>query len=208
MSKAILFAVVSLLAVFSGYSVYQINQPTPPAEVAGFLWPQPKVVGDFELESTISTDFNLESLRGKWTFLFFGYTYCPDICPTTLSTMAQVRKQLISSQSEKDIQFVFVSVDPARDNIEHMSKYVTYFDESFVGATASLEKLNVLTSQLGVLHLRDDPDDTGNYHVDHSAAISLIDPELRYIGIFQTPHMVEEIANDFMSIKAFIEDLS
>jgi len=202
------FIAFSVMAVLGGYIAYQLDQPTPPNEVAGFLWPQPKVIGDFELESTNSDEFNLESLKGKWTFLFFGYTFCPDVCPTTLSTMAQVRKQLGSNQAMEDVQFVFVSVDPARDNIEHMSKYVSYFDKTFIGATGPLKKLDTLTSQLGVLHLRDEPDDTGNYHVDHSAAISLIDPELRYIGIFQTPHLVDDIAKDFMSIRVFIEEVS
>ena len=208
MPKRIVYIVITLLAVFGGYSAYQLRQPVPPDDVAGFLWPNPRTISNFELEATNGKDFDLERLKGKWTFLFFGYIFCPDICPITLSMMAQVHTSLKSEHSDKDVQFVFVSVDPARDTIDRMSKYVSYFDKTFIGATASIEKLDTLTTQLGVLHLRDDPDESGNYHVDHSAAITLIDPELRYIGIFQTPHSVEKIAKDFISIREFIEDLS
>jgi len=102
---------------------------------------------------------------------------------------------------------VFVSVDPARDTIDRMSKYVSYFDDTFIGATAPLEALDELTSQIGILHIREAPDDNGNYHVDHSAAIALIDPELRYVGIFQTPHSAEKITAEFMSIRKYLESL-
>ena len=95
MPKCLIYIVIAVLAVVSGYSAYQLRQPDPPGEVAGFLWPNPKVMSSFELEATSGSDFDLEQLKGKWTFLFFGYTFCPDICPMTLSMMAQVRLSLI-----------------------------------------------------------------------------------------------------------------
>lgn len=184
--------------------MYRITQPTKP-DMSGFFWPNPRTISEFELGATGGTKLNRERLQGKWTFLFFGYTYCPDICPTTMSTMAGVVKLLREEQAADDIQVVLVSVDPARDNLEHLAKYVSYFDETFIGATAPLDQLDGLTRQLGIAHFRDPPDDTGNYHVDHSASIILIGPELRYLGLFNTPHSANQIGSQFQEIKKFLE---
>ena len=196
--------IIALLATAAGYGAYQANQPTVP-QMPGFFWPNPRVISAFELDATKDTILNTERLQDKWTFLFFGYTFCPDVCPTTLSTMANVVKLLEDQQRAEDIQVVFVSVDPARDNIEHMTKYVSYFNESFIGATAPLEQLDSLTGQLGIAHFRDSPDETGNYHVDHTASIILIDPKLRYLGLFGTPHSASTIASQFLEIKNFMK---
>ncbi len=195
---------VALVAMVSGYGMYRLTQPTKP-DMPGFFWPNPRTISEFELGATGGTALNLERLQGKWTFLFFGYTYCPDICPTTMSTMASTVELLREEQAADDIQVALVSVDPARDNLEHLEKYVSYFDETFIGATAPLDQLDSLTRQLGIAHYRDPPDEAGNYHVDHSASIILIGPELRYLGLFNTPHSADQIASQFREIKHFLQ---
>lgn len=207
MRKNLKILLLVLVMVTTGYAAYRISQPSRP-EIMGFLWPNPKTLTAFELGATQKSNLNLERLKGRWTFLFFGYTFCPDVCPTTLSTMAKVTERLRAKEGEEDVQVVFVSVDPARDALDHLSEYLGYFDKTFIGATAPLEQLDSFTRQLGILHFRDAPDDNGNYLVDHTASILLIDPGLRFVGVFQAPHSAEKITSAYLSIKDFVESQS
>ena len=127
------------------------------------------------------------------------------MCPTALTKLTGVIKHLRSKDAAEDVQVVFVSVDPARDTIENMQQYVGYFDKSFIGATAALEQLDVLTRQLGVLHERTASDDSGSYLVDHTASVMLIDPSARLVGVFSTPLEVESITMRFQSMREFLE---
>jgi protein SCO1/2 len=174
-------------------------------QIMGFLWPDPKPLTPFELTSTENKNFSLESLKGRWTLLFFGYTFCPDVCPTALTTLTSVLQRLRLEKADDDVQIVFVSVDPARDTIEQIQKYVGYFDQSFIGATAPLEQLETLTRQLGVLHERYAPDEFGNYVVDHTASVMLIDPSARLVGIFSAPLAADDLALRFRSMRGFLE---
>ncbi|WP_051301707.1 SCO family protein [Sedimenticola selenatireducens] len=181
------------------------ERKSPGPEILGFLWPAPKPLAPFELVSTKDETFSIDSLKGHWTFMFFGYTSCPDVCPTALTKLTGVVKNLRSKGADDDVQVVFVSVDPVRDTIARMQQYVGYFDKSFVGATAALEQLDVLTRQLGILHERTAPDDSGSYLVDHTASVMLIDPSARLVGVFSAPLEVESITSRFQSMRAFLE---
>ena len=196
-----------LTVTAAGFMVSQVffesKQSEP--EILGFLWPAPKPLTPFELVSTKDETFNINSLKGHWTFMFFGYTSCPDVCPTALTKLTGVTKHLRSKDAAEDVQVIFVSVDPARDTIERMQQYVGYFDKSFIGATAPIEQLDVLTRQLGVLHERTTPDDSGSYLVDHTASVMLIDPSARLVGVFSTPLEVESITSRFQSMREFLD---
>lgn len=176
-------------------------------EIPGLLWPNPKRLTAFALEGTDGEPFNLSRFKGRWSFLFFGFTFCPDICPTTLTTMASAMDQIQLKTPARDVQVVFVSVDPARDTLARMKSYVEYFNSSFVGARASVEALEKLTQQLGILHFRGKPDDQGHYEVDHSASILLVDPQAQLVGIFGTPHVAGDIASRYQAIRAFMESV-
>ena len=177
-------------------------------EIQGLLWPNPKRVGAFALDSTDGKGVDLPRLTGRWTFFFFGFTFCPDVCPTTLTTMAAAMRQIRGVGTANDVQTIFVSVDPARDTLKRMKSYVEFFDSTFIGATAPLGRLDVLTRQLGIPHFRGEPDQDGNYTVDHSASILLVDPETRLVGVFGTPHVAADIAQRFQAMRDFIESRS
>lgn len=177
-----------------------------PPEIPGFLWPAPKVLQDFTLTDQYGKPFGLAQIADRWSFLFFGYTYCPDVCPTTLSMMARISKDLDSDgAADGNLQFVFVSVDPARDTPENLGKYVTYFDPSFLGVTGAASALDALTRQLGIFVSRDAADESGNYLVSHTGAVLLIDPEGQFVGVYQAPHDPPDIASSFRRIRAFLE---
>ena len=158
-------------------------------------------IGDFELITHFGTSFTLDSLKGKWSLLFFGYTNCPDVCPTTLQTLTQVDKQISENTTDDhQMQVVFVSVDPERDTPERLAQYVPYFNQSFIGVTGKQTEINRLTQQLGILHLRVESNDDQNYLVDHTSSILLFNPNGELRALFSVPHKAKDIADDVLKI--------
>ena len=147
-------------------------------------------------ETRFPSDF-----AGKPIALFFGFTYCPDICPTTLYDLSQVKRELVAlGIAEDDIQFVFISVDPERDKAAQIKRYVQYFDASFLGATGSIGQLTNLTRQLGA-PFRAEPETAENvYEVTHSSAVYLVDPLVQYAGVISPPFVASEVAADFEAL--------
>lgn len=165
------------------------------------LLPQPKQLEPFSLVDQDGKPVDRESLRGSWTFLAFGYTHCPDICPTMLATFAALERELTPPASEPLADFLFVSVDPERDTPERLGEYVNYFSPRIRGATAPHEVLRPLTKQLGILYARAEGQESAmGYMVDHSASMLLLDPEARLSAIFGVPHDPRIMAEDFVTI--------
>ena len=135
-------------------------------------------------------------LRGHWTLLDFGYTFCPDICPTTLATLKEIKTRLEAAGVSAP-QVIFVSIDPARDTPEHLAEYVQFFDPAFIGATGDDIALAPLVKHLGVYYRRQDATDKEHYAVDHSAAIYLIDPQGRLKALFSWPHDPATMVQDY-----------
>lgn len=146
--------------------------------------------------------FGVEQLRGHWSILFFGFTFCPDICPTTLALLAQVEKQLADLPMEQRPHVVLVSVDAKRDTPERLAQYVKSFSPTFTGITAGDQKaVEEFALKLGVpVAISPLPGD--NYTVDHSAAIFVVDPSGALRALSSTPHNVPIIAEDYRSIVA------
>jgi protein SCO1 len=173
------------------------------ANIEGLFWPSPKQIRDFDSLDQTGNPFGLNQIKGKWSFIFFGYTHCPDVCPITLSVMADSYKQLAIEHD--DIQIIFVSVDPARDTTEKLSQYMSYFNEDFIGLNGDPEKGNSLTKQIGVAYYLNNEEQTDNYLVDHSASIFLFDPKARMVGKISAPHESSKIIQQFIKIKKFID---
>ena len=196
--------VLSLTLLGLGIAAY-INQPdsastgntTQSALKTRLATPRPLTA--FQLTTHDQKPFDLNRLKDKWTLLFFGYTHCPDVCPTTLTELAQTIKQLEPAVL-KDTQFVFVSVDPARDTPESLAEYVNYFDARFLSATGSVQALRSLTQQLDVkFSLETNP--IGEPIVNHSSTILLIDPQVRYYARLNAPHYAEQISAQYLALR-------
>jgi protein SCO1 len=138
-------------------------------------------------------------LLGHWTLLDFGYTFCPDICPTTLATLKDVRTRLEAGGTTPP-QVVFVSVDPGRDTPARLADYVRFFDPAFIGATGDDAALALLVKHLGVQYERRDAQDKKRYVVDHSAVVYLIDPQGKLKATFSWPHDAATMAADYAQI--------
>ena len=170
----------------------------PPALIT---FPERRPLAEFTLIDDAKGVFDLRSLESHWSFLFFGFMYCPDICPTTLYDMSQVKREIIAAGVEAEaLQFVFISVDPARDKALQLQRYVQYFDAGFVSATGSVGQLTNLTRQLGA-PFRAEPATAENvYEVTHSSAIYLVDPSGQYAGIISPPLVPNNIATAFSQL--------
>jgi len=196
----------ALIAFGSGIGVYTAKQKNAsiPPQVQGLMWPNPKILLPFSTIDQDGQEFSLQNLKGKWSFLFFGYTNCPDICPITLSVFNQVHKNL-DIENIIDTQMIFVSVDPERDSSDQLKQYVSYFNEDFIGLGGSNEQIRSLTGQMGIPFFLQEATAEGNYLVDHSSSIFLISPQGYMIAVISAPHQVEDILARFLKIKRFIE---
>lgn len=148
-------------------------------------------------------EFSNANLLGRWSFMFFGYTQCPDVCPTALTLMKAVKTALADKAAGSPappFQVVFVSVDPRRDTRELLREYMAAFDPSFIGVSGDDAALAPLTGKLGIYYQRNDGMDKQRYTVDHSAAIFLIDPRGRLMAVFSPPQEVSAVAANYRRI--------
>lgn len=198
--KLVLIALLAISAFVIGVYVAGSNRGEHPA-ITGLLWPDPPQLTAFNLSGADGAAITDATLRGKWTLLFFGFTHCPDVCPTTLQTLKTVRAQL-EQPLHGTGQVLFVSVDPARDTPAALRDYVQYFDPSFIAATGNDDQLSQLTRQLGVIYAKVPTADPKSYSMDHTASILLIGPKLQLLGVFSPPHRANPLA---AQIKAIIE---
>jgi protein SCO1/2 len=205
-AKTGILGLAGLLALGVGLLASQWLFPSPPApppDIAGIYLPAPQPLEDFQLVHHGGQPFTRENLRGHWTFLYFGYSFCPDVCPITLFELNRVRQLLDGQGVAAETAYVFVSVDPQRDTPERLRDYVTYFNPEFQGVTGAPEELERLTRALHVFYQRGaDTQESGYYLVDHSSTIILIDPDGRPRAIFTPPQTPERLAADFLKIRA------
>jgi protein SCO1 len=158
-------------------------------------------LADFSLIDTQGRSFGPENLRGHWSMMFFGYTNCPDLCPATLTTLAAMQKRLRADNFPQP-QVIFISVDAKRDTPAQLAKYVPYFDPGFIGLTAADQSaIESVARKWGVAVIVQ-PAKDGNYSVDHSGAIFVIDPEGKLAAVLTGPFTVEALAGDFRRIAA------
>ena len=179
------------------------GKPAVPPELQGVLRPAPQPLEAFQLTDQYQQPFSLEQLQGKWSFVFFGYTYCPDICPTTLSTLTGVARRLqTDSPDETGIQVVFVSVDPERDTPEVIEGYLKYFKEAFIGITGTQQDIDSLARQFGAGYMKEPDTAAGQYLVSHTSSIFLVDPRGRLLAAFSPPHNAATIVDQFRQIQS------
>lgn len=158
----------------------------------------PRTLGAFELTDAERRPLTSARFAGQWTFLVFGYTHCPDICPITLAELAKVY-QLLKQRPDapRNVQVVFVSVDPARDTAEELKGFTQFFDRDIIAATGPIPELDRLTGSLGAFHRR--LTERGDeYRVEHSANVWLIDPELRVRDPFDVPITAQRVVTEFL----------
>ena len=197
----VLLAVVTLLLGYYAGNQFS-RQRLDPGSVT--LLPESKPLPDFALVDYDGQPFTRDSFKGKWHLVFFGYTYCPDICPTTLTRYTQVSNRLQSSPDVlANTRVLFVSVDPQRDIPARLKEYVQYFNPEFLGATGDPEEIARLAKAFALFYQLHEPDANGNYLVDHSAAVAIVNPDAELVGYFTAVMDPEVIAADFRRLVEF-----
>lgn len=179
------------------------RQSSPQIQLATgtYLSPQ-RALPDFSLIDQRGHPFGPRNLDGHWSLVFFGYTNCPDFCPTTLTTLAALEKNLRAAGTATRPQVVFISVDAKRDTPQQLAKYVPYFDPEFIGATAADQPaIEALARKLGVA-VALTPSADGGYTVDHSAEIFVVDPQGKLAAVLTGPFTVDALQADFDRIVA------
>ena len=169
-----IMAVVVISATGLGFyislkqSQNQLEQNTATQDL---FWPNPKQINDFNSKDHDNKDFGLKQMSGKWSFVFFGYTNCPDICPMTLNKMDIAISKL--KKENKSLKLFFISVDPERDKPEVLKDYLDSFENNFVGITGEPEEIYLLSQSWGILSQKIF-NETGEYNVDHSSPVILL----------------------------------
>jgi protein SCO1/2 len=193
--------IIVILATVAGVWTAQLflKRQVAEDELSATRFPEAREIQPFELVDHNNAVFDKEALKHHWSFLFFGYTYCPDVCPTTLSVLNSIAQRL--QDTDEDIRFIMVTIDPARDTPERLAEYVTYFNGDFIGVTGTEQNLEQLTRQLGILYTRVEPEPgSEGYLMDHTAAVFLFDPDGRYHAVFSPPLSADKIAGDFRTM--------
>ena len=194
------FSLSVLLAVILLFMVTVFFLPKPALDKTGMtLISRNEEISKFELRDQHQQVFDPARLRGKWSLLFFGYTHCPDICPTAMATLKQVHARM--GLNNRNTQYVFVSLDPERDTPAVLEKYTGYFNREFLGVSGGHSELGALTKSLGVYYQRGATAAGADYAVDHSAAIFLIDPQARLRALFSAPQDAERMAQQLRSLE-------
>ena len=193
---------------FSQHYQNQGRDGAIPQELEATVLNPPRPLSRFSLHDHDTKPFSDQTLKGHWSFLFFGYTHCPDVCPIALKVMQDSWKQIPHDPNDPAApRMYFISVDPDRDSAELLKQYVGYFDPSFIGVTGEAEEIDKLTGQLGILYGFEDKDpETGNYNVNHSAQFILVDPQGRMRAVISPPHDPATIASNFQTIREYYGD--
>jgi protein SCO1/2 len=185
------------------------NDTQVPKNLDATVLPNARPLIGFQLTDQNNETFGPLQLKGQWSFLFFGFTNCPDVCPTTLKVMQSIWKTLPTKMGDKGHpKLYFISVDPDRDKPETLKQYVRFFNPEFNAATGKLDEIDKLTNQIGILYGYDEKEgkDDQEYIVNHSAQLILVDPKGRMRAVISPPHVAKTIAANFQTIRTFYGD--
>ena len=180
---------IAVLAII-GFAVWWIRPP----EMHGVVLQSPQRLTDFTLNASTGEPMSLSDFRGKPVLIYFGYTFCPDVCPTTLNDLTDMMEAL--GKKADDIQVIMVSVHPERDTPEQLETYLKYFDPRFIGMTGAKEDIDAAATQFGVYYEAHEGTAATGYLVDHTSTVAMVNEDgyLREIFSFDTPG--EDIAAD------------
>lgn len=187
--KITIFSILCIVTFFISMFLVKINSPRLLSKDQllvnrAITFDAPRIIKKFSLLDQSAAEFTNENLKGKWSIVYFGFTHCPDICPTTLAKLARLMDVLAPEVAEQT-QIILVSLDPARDTPEMLGEYVGHFNPDFIGVTGEFVTILSLTRNLNVAFnkvvLEDD------YTIDHTGHLVLIDPNGHYHGIFKPP---------------------
>lgn len=190
---------ILILLVIAGLAVGFLLAPKTARELTletGTLLTPAREVASFQLLDQSNQAFGNDQLRGKYSLLFFGFTSCPDVCPTTLATLARAHAQL----ARDDLQVVFISVDPETDTPAVITQYLALFDSTFIGLSGERDAINALSKNIGISHMRMATGDDDGYTMNHTSSVILLDRQGAMRAVFSAPIGATTLAADLNNI--------
>ncbi|RUO35658.1 SCO family protein [Aliidiomarina sanyensis] len=211
LKKILLLIAMLAVAVLGSVSYLKITEVSEPTLASARIYDAPRAIEPFILEGTRGAEVTESALQGQWTLLFTGYTFCPDICPTTMAFLKSRWSQLADA-TDFPVEVWMISVDPQRDDIERLGMYVNFFGDGFFGVRAEHKHLFPFVRNIGLMYSIPDEDET-NYLVNHSSAIILVNPAGQQQAIFRPSHELgqmptvnpNELVSDFGKIVRYLE---
>ena len=164
----------------------------------GKSYKKPLDIIEFELKNQGDQLYSKNDLKNQWTILFFGYTNCPDVCPTTIFKLGQIKQQISKELPNLNLQILFITLDPERDSTERLKEYLGFFDPSMTGLTGEITKIVELTSNLSVFFQRINKED--GYDFNHTASIFLINPKAQLKASFSPASSMDMLAEDIKKV--------
>jgi protein SCO1/2 len=200
-----LFAIVAfVLGLFLARALLAPREVPVPATVNATVLPQTRALPALDLVDQDGRPFTGVEFRNGWTFVFFGFTQCPDVCPTTLTLLAQTVKRLTDLPFASQPRVLLISVDPERDTPAVLKPYVTFFDNGFKGATGSPAGIQAAATAFGV-PFQKMPLPNGGYTMDHAAGLFIVAPDGGIAAYSSPPHTAEGLASDYRQVLQYFE---
>jgi protein SCO1/2 len=203
--RLLLFAIVAFVAGLVAARWLLDRGPVPPPETENAtVFDVPRPLPALDLVDQDGRPFTADSMRGHWSVVFFGFTHCPDVCPTTLAVLKQVRKQLEDVPEAERPRVVLFTVDPERDTVDRLREYVRFFDPSFGGVTGTVEAVQQAATGFAVPFAKV-PLPQGGYTMDHGAGIFFVAPDGTVAAYSSPPLDAGTLARDFRKLRAYHE---
>ena|SRR5688572_16867303 len=193
-------AFAAAAAIAGMYLARVLLQPVVGQLESGTALPEPAGLAEFSLVDTRGAKITPAELRGHPTLVFFGFTYCPDVCPTTLALLATLQKELAPAYEELGgLKVALITVDPERDTPEQLGKYISSFGGDLIGLTGSPPEIVKAQKSFGVAASRVDLAG-GSYTMDHSATVFMLDSQARRVAVFTPPLRSEALMRDLRKL--------
>ncbi len=193
-------ALLLVAAVAAGAGLSYLRAQSAVQVHTATLYSTPRALPALQLVNQDGEAVDERWLADGWSVLFFGFTHCPDVCPMTLGILKQVAALNAHLPAPDQARMVFVSVDPARDTPAQIKTYVEYFGPQFSGLTGTAEQIDIFARASSVAYFVGEPDENGQYPVDHSNALFVVNPHGQIAAVFTAPHSSEQIAADLRAI--------
>jgi protein SCO1/2 len=197
-SLGFLFGVVGFLL---GALFYLQPKRIDPAQFHGTYLEKPRPVNPFSLSGIDEKIFDNSSLEGKWTLVFFGFTNCAYMCPTTMAELGKMYSLLVAKKAKNLPKIVMITVDPARDDLTKLGNFVKAFNPNFYGARGEDVAVTSLAREMGIAFAKIQPKNSPNsqeYDIEHSGAVMLFNPKGELNAFFTTPHHAELLVKDYL----------
>jgi protein SCO1/2 len=207
-NRNLFVALLVITLIISGsFLCFSTNKPPVLAKLTidGVYLPEAQEITDFKLTDHNGKPFGKDNLKGSWSFVFFGFSNCGMVCPTTMAALNKMYIALDKTLPKNQLpRIIMISVDPDRDSVTRMKEYVKSFNPNFIGLRGKIEDTNALEKQLHIVaaRLETETDSKEHYTINHSAEILIFNPQGNLQAYFSFPHQAEQMVTDYKQIIA------